>query len=381
MSRADWEAPAAPRRGWRLWFAVAASVALIAAASSMLSSEPAASPPTALDVQVDVPAADSVGAPSGWPPEIDVEVLRSRGPLRPAGAPEWAVRTDQAPASTLAGAWAPLPEAPIEPRLGSTAVWAGPELLTWGGTSWAAYSDRREFFADGAAYDPAAEAWRRMADAPLSPRRGASAVWTGEVMIIWGGVGADSFHADGAAYDPVVDQWRPLAPAPLAPRAGSAAAWTGEEMIVLGGHDNAGPLSDGASYDPASDSWTVIAPGPLGIGRSWSPGAVRAGESVAVWADSWGPGGMSGALYDPRTDSWRLLPEDGLGDEFVQQILWDGAQLLALTAEGAPGNLRVRSLAPDAAAWTPLPDIPSAQSSEPLALTAGRALLVLAGPG
>ncbi|HUH07208.1 MAG TPA: hypothetical protein VML96_05295, partial [Egibacteraceae bacterium] len=47
----------------------------------------------------------------------------------------------------------------------------------------------------------------------------------------------------------------------------------------------------------------------------------------------------------------------------------------------APGNLRVRSLAPDAAAWTPLPDIPSAQSSEPLALTAGRALLVLAGPG
>ena len=49
----------------------------------------------------------------------------------------------------------------------------------------------------------ATEGWRRLAGAPLSPRVGHSAVWTGSELLVWGGrVPGGAAKADGAAYDP-----------------------------------------------------------------------------------------------------------------------------------------------------------------------------------
>jgi hypothetical protein len=56
-----------------------------------------------------------------------------------------------------------------------------------------------------------AQSWRQLAASPLAARVGHSAVWTGGELLIWGGgpIGARPL-ADGAAYDPAADRWRRL---------------------------------------------------------------------------------------------------------------------------------------------------------------------------
>lgn len=156
----------------------------------------------------------------------------------------------------------PLPEAPIPSRWWHTAIWAGAEMLVWGG------SDGRHERRDGAAYDPRSDSWRRIADAPIGGYAH-SVVWTGEEMIVWGG--SDDYESEGtrgfprtflnvgAAYDPRSDTWRTLEPSPLEPRGWHSAIWNGEEMIIWGG---AHASNDGA-YDPDTDSWREIPHGPL----------------------------------------------------------------------------------------------------------------------
>lgn len=66
---------------------------------------------------------------------------------------------------------------------------------------------------DGAAYDPRADAWRRIPRAPIPPQvspdvepDGTEAIWTGEVMVVWNG-------KQGAIYDPASNRWRRISPA------------------------------------------------------------------------------------------------------------------------------------------------------------------------
>src|SRR5262249_45199183 len=106
----------------------------------------------------------------------------------------------------------------------------------------------------------------------LSPRSHATAVWTGSVMIVWGGGEQDQFcpstsaayqggaYQDGSRYDPLTDTWS-LISRVNAPngRFWHTAVWTGTEMIVWGGWDvNLSDVNDGGRYDPASDSWRSV---------------------------------------------------------------------------------------------------------------------------
>ncbi len=125
--------------------------------------------------------------------------------------------------------------APIAGRTGSARVWTGKEMVIWGGGSCKANPcqfDNVEPLADGAAYEPVADTWRRIAPSPLSARTAVVGVWSGKEMLLWGGeVGTTQVFADGAAYDPAADSWRPLAPSPLAARR-SSGVWTGKELVV-----------------------------------------------------------------------------------------------------------------------------------------------------
>jgi hypothetical protein len=66
--------------------------------------------------------------------------------------------------------------------VGTAGVWTGDQLLIWGGTP----GTYNNFFADGAAYDPATDRWHRLA--PSSGRFASGAVWTGTEMLVWGGI-------------------------------------------------------------------------------------------------------------------------------------------------------------------------------------------------
>jgi hypothetical protein len=151
--------------------------------------------------------------------------------------------------------------------------------------------------ADGAAYDPAAGAWRPLStrDAPAS-RRAADTVWTGRDLVICGGYG-DRGRAlgGGACYDPRADAWRPLAAAggPRARRWG-AVVWTRHLLVVWGGAASAPPgetrywdvlLRDGAVYDPVADAWGALPDAGAPAPRS-RPAAVWTGEELLIWGGS-----------------------------------------------------------------------------------------------
>lgn len=227
--------------------------------------------------------------------------------------------------------WRRLPPAPFG-SAGHTAVWTGSEMIVWGGIVRSHYlkrGQRHEETNRGAAYAPRANSWRPIAESPLAPRSGASAVWTGSEMIVWGGGsteehrGDSEVFGDGAAYDPLADSWRPITAAPIAGSTQPHAIWTGRRMIVWDG-------TEGASYSPRADRWRRIAPAPLQARFGFS--AVWTGEEMIVWMN-WIHGRgrrpfADGAAYDPRNDAWRLLPKPPA--EMAQQpaVVWTGKGLL-----------------------------------------------------
>ncbi|HUS21188.1 MAG TPA: hypothetical protein VMZ66_04155 [Aeromicrobium sp.] len=150
-------------------------------------------------------------------------------------------------------------EAPIGTRISPANVWTGEELIIWGGNSWHEdWSHQPED--DGVAYNPATGTWREIDDGPLSPRNAAASIWTGTEMLIWGGqsgeVGGRDLAANGAAYDPSTDTWRKIAPGPLEPSYWTSSIWTGTEWWIADSRRTKIAL---AAYDPAQDRWRQIA--------------------------------------------------------------------------------------------------------------------------
>ena len=220
-------------------------------------------------------------------------------------------------------AWRKLATAPLSGREAAATVWTGTEMLVWGGTTGQA------LLADGAAYNPAEDTWRALAGAPLSPRNGSGAVWTGREMVVWGGSDAD----DGAAYDPAADRWRSIARAPLQGRTAPVVAWSGREMVVWAGNE----FDDGAAYDPAADRWRRIADAPV-PGRSRAA-TVWTGRELLVWGGDNGSDFVAddGAAYDPATDRWRLLPPAPLGARTAPAGVWTGREMVLWGGIGLPG--------------------------------------------
>ena len=123
----------------------------------------------------------------------------------------------------------------------ATAVWDGNEVLVVGGPSKV-----------GFAYDPASNRWRRLP--PMeSPRFGAATVWSGKELLVWGGSetaggGAPVIPPHGIAYDPRANRWSSLPQAPLLGRLDPTAVWTGRALIVWGGDRPKTPLGSGTTY-------------------------------------------------------------------------------------------------------------------------------------
>ena len=88
-------------------------------------------------------------------------------------------------------------------------VWTGTRLIAWGAPTDTNAPDDSDTGDSGAApppaagaYDPAANAWQPLPAGPLGGRMLHTAVWTGQVLIVWGGTDGDTGLADGAAFRP-----------------------------------------------------------------------------------------------------------------------------------------------------------------------------------
>lgn len=162
-----------------------------------------------------------------------------------------------------------------------------------------------------------------LANAPVA-RDSHTAVWTGSVMVVWGGF-SDFFTqplASGGRYDPATDTWTAISTlgAPAA-RGFHSAVWTGNRVVIWGGYgDNPSRASEasngsrgfdprldtGGRYDPATDTWVSTSAVGAPSARS-NHTAVWTGSTMVVWG-GFGPGALNtGGRYNPVTDQWTTL--------------------------------------------------------------------------
>ena len=339
--------------------------------------------------------------PRGVIPLDGVAVSRSlRARLRRSG---WETTVDRAFAAVLAGCsdrpgpvreggtWITGPMRVAYQRLHdlghahSLEVWAGGELVVWGG-----WTRDQQVHADGAAYDPRTGRWRPVPPAPqaqaFTVNDDRAAVWTGRELLLWGGytpvTGARADGAmrpgDGLAYDPAAGRWRRLLPPPGVPlERAHAAGWTGTELLVV----DAGtwpPFADrlrGAAYDPAADRWRRLAPSPrLDRGELLERTVLWAGTRLLVWSFLDRPGPAAAApgepdtvdlwAYDPAADRWTVLASPSARTRPLlarSSLAWTGSEILAvqhtsvLRPDPAPFAGRYD---PDRDRWAPIADPP-----------------------
>lgn len=212
------------------------------------------------------------------------------------------------------------------------------------------------YYNDGGVYDPSANSWTAVAtnNAP-DARAFHSAVWTDNVMIVWGGKTSASLNK-GGVYDPTLNEWRTgfqldnlrngtHANTPSA-RSKHTAFWTGpgaeswrNKMIIWGG-DGGG--TTGAIYDIAFDIWTPMtttnAPAQRwGFSAVWTgEGAETYNKKIMVWGGYSGTAPLAdGAVYDPSANTWTTLAATNAPSaRMYHSGVWTGSKMFIWGGDG-----------------------------------------------
>ncbi len=243
---------------------------------------------------------------------------------------------------SCADPWEPtaLEDAP-SPRSRHVAVWTGTEMIIWGGSTNASGTGAMN---TGAIYNPATSSWRDVSivNAPAA-RSDATAVWSGSVMMVWGGRGKDNMPlADGGALDPATNTWTVIPAKDLSARYLHSAVWTDNEMIIWGGRDEAGNhLSSGSRYDPNQNMWfaTSIVESPSGRDRHtavWD----EANKQMLVWGGFGdgpntnnipipGDGIVGGRVYRVGDNTWGKIENVGEpASRYEHTAIFDGTRMV-----------------------------------------------------
>jgi Kelch motif protein len=312
-------------------------------------------------------------------------------------------------ADRLSGTWRKLPTAPITVDDSLSSAWTGKQLIVYG---------RRGASEVAATYDPAANAWTKLAtpDEPapawmyrptwtgkelllwspfgseaLNPATkswrhlkssvpGGIIAWTGREAIGWGGGCCGDARSDGAAYNPRTDAFRKLPRGPLAPSQGPIGAWDGHELLLLvsglspDGKPYPARFARAAAYNPRTNRWRRIAPLPAQGGTAtWD------GHELLVVAS--GTRGQSAFAYKPATNRWRRLaslPTPRRGATAV----WIGGRLLVWGGYNLRGTTPIRdgvAYEPSTNRWSALPRSPLRTRDGATVAWTGRSLIVWGG--
>jgi N-acetylneuraminic acid mutarotase len=259
-------------------------------------------------------------------------------------------------------AWSPVSASSLAIRAYHSAVAAGTEMIVWGGSethSCGFLCSFRTNYNDGARYNPSSNTWQPMttAGAPQA-RSDHSAVWTGAEMVIWGGKSGSGTFAfgtninSGARYNPSLNSWTPMTSvgAP-SPRQIPAMFWTGNRVLLWGGVDDdtgGTNVNNGARYNPANNTWlamtTTNAPAPRG-GHT----AVFSGAELILWGGQQlnEPGTFDdeyvevGYRYHATLDSWSTMSPSGEpAARFDHTAIWTGKEMIVWGGDGGEFLLR-----------------------------------------
>ena len=181
--------------------------------------------------------------------------------------------------------------------------------------------------------------WRETAPPPLAPREYPTGFWTGEEVILVGGSDAPPCPpnadcaapsepplADGAAYDPEADTWRTIADAPVRFSWAQPLVVGSTAYLWIAGEPSR-PQAPSAflAYRIDEDRWEELdmPPGETG----WYQ-LVAAGDRIVVVSGSDEEEERPDLVYDPSTSEWSELPADPFSPGFDRVAVWDGEELL-----------------------------------------------------
>ena len=216
---------------------------------------------------------------------------------------------------------------------------------------------------DDGRLDPAPDSgsWTRLPDAPISPRTHGIAVWTGTEAIFLGGetdnlcppnascVEPSSYASDGAAYDPVAGTWRRIAPAPFPVANYIRSAIVGDNLVLVG------PDGGWHAYEASDDRWRELPAQPDG---PRDPGLLSAvdGRIYAL-----GRGDVVQVL-DMRTEEWSSLPRSTQEPRIDAQLVLatpEGIVVIGVDStaknDGSEPSWALAEVYDGGASWTRLP--------------------------
>lgn len=217
-------------------------------------------------------------------------------------------------------------------RAGASAVWSGTQMIVFGGNS--KVGDKMVKNSDGGLYDPRTNMWQPLASSSVVGRRaGHSAISTGTKMLVFGGFDSQALST-GAIYNYATDTWSPMSNSGApSPRYAHTAVWTGSKMIVFGGSDGTTQYKTGGIYDLATNKWTAISTAGAPDAR-FDHTAVWTGSKMIVFGGRYrASGGLvpslySGGIYDPAKNAWESLPN--MPHLHHAKAVWTGTKMLVL---------------------------------------------------
>ena len=293
--------------------------------------------------------------------------------LLTAGCGQSTDEPEAAPAPTgpvtdlAAGAWTRLPDSPLTPRENPAAAYVGGEAVFvggYGGPPCPPNADcerpRGALERNGAAFDPDAGTWRRIADAPRPVPELASTAVIGDRLYV---------HADKAllVWDSVEDTWSEVTPP--RPLGWSDLVADGSRLVVPSGSDENGVHPDQV-LDTRSGRWSTLSEDPFKPAfdrtiTSTPEGLVLTALLIVGDGIPADPSLVHAAVL-PRGDSrWRTLP---VSDQLAGwRWSWTGERLVEPSLGGADGGETNNygrvipfggRLDPATGTWSRLPDAP-----------------------
>lgn len=254
----------------------------------------------------------------------------------------------------------------------STAVWTGSQMIVWGGASTVSGGP----LDTGARYTPGSDQWSGISTGDHLPaaRFHNAAVWTGNQMIVWGGIGGIGVAIDsGGIYTPATNLWSPMEGTPPAARFWASAVWTGTQMIVWGGQNSVGTaLQSGGVYTPgAPGNWSSMSATGAPSARALHS-AIWVGPPVnrmVLWGGRGAPASPlgDGARYDPIANGWSPMASTGAPSaRYFHTATWTGNEMVVWggTTDEASGLSTGARYSPVSDTWagaTPGSAAPSAR--------------------